>query len=141
MLAGCRDGVRWADVMYWDRHRTLRAEMGGIGVMELRVWVKDRQEIALSSPTAARLLVELVHGNSGHGQTHGIPDEILPVEALKGLHRDAPTEIDRFKVFCLQRTPYGGKVAAHMSREELRAVRAFIENAVHSGCDVVVSFC
>jgi hypothetical protein len=108
--------------------------------MELQVWVKDRKDVTLSSPTAARLLVELVHGSGGNGQTHGIPHEVLPAQALEVLDRDAPTDISRFKVFCLQRTPYGGKVAAHIDRTELETVRSFIRDAAHTGLDVVVSF-
>jgi hypothetical protein len=108
--------------------------------MELQVWVKNRREISLPSPTASRLLVELVHGVGPREQTHGIPDEILSAEALKGLDRDAPFDIDRFKVFCLQRTPYGGKVAVHMDRIALEAVRSFIRDAVQTGLDVVVSY-
>lgn len=108
--------------------------------MELRVWVKDQKQISLPSPTASRLLVALVHGTSDHGQTHGIPDEVLPAEALKKLERDAPADIDRFKVYCLQRTPYGGKAAAHMDRTELAKVRSFIHEAAHAGRDVLVSF-
>ena len=108
--------------------------------MELQVWVKNRREISLPSPTSSRLLVELVHGVSGRGQTHGTPDEVLSADALKVLDRDAPTDIDRFKVFCLQRTPYGGKVAAHLDRAALEAVRSFIREAVETGLEVVVSF-
>jgi hypothetical protein len=108
--------------------------------MELRVWVKDRENLALHSPISARLLVELVHGGSGHGQTYGIPHEILPAEALEALDRDAPTDINRFKVFCLQRTPYGGKAAAHIDQLELEIVRSFIRDAAYTGQDVVVSF-
>jgi hypothetical protein len=108
--------------------------------MELRVWVKDRQELALHTPTSARLLVELAHGAGGHGQTHGIPHETLPANALKMLDHDAPTDIGRFKVFCLQRTPYGGKVAAHMDSAELETVRTFIRDAARTGHDVIVSF-
>jgi hypothetical protein len=108
--------------------------------MELRVWVKDREELALPSPVSARLLVELVHGGGGHGQAYGIPHEVLPAKALEVLDRDAPTDINRFKVFCLQRTPYGGKVAAHMDHVELEMVRSFIRDAARTGQDVVVSF-
>jgi hypothetical protein len=113
---------------------------GGEEAMELRVWVKDRIDMMLPSPTAARLLVELVHGNSGHGQTHGIPSEVLPAQAMALLDRDAPSDLDRFKIFCLQRTPYGGKVAAHIDRSELETVRSFIRDAADTGFDVVVSF-
>lgn len=108
--------------------------------MELKVWVKGRQELALPTPTSARLLVALAHGSGGHGQTHGIPHETLPATALETLDHDAPTDISRFKVFCLQRTPYGGKAAAHMDSTELQTVRAFIHDAALTGQDVVVSF-
>jgi hypothetical protein len=108
--------------------------------MELRVRVKNREDMALPSPTSARLLVELVHASGDHGQAHGIPDEVLSAEALQMLDHDAPTDTSRFKVFCLQRTPYGGKVAAHMDRAELEIVRSFIHEAARTGHDVVVSF-
>jgi hypothetical protein len=108
--------------------------------MALRVWVKDREDISLPSPTASRLLVALVHGAGGHGQTYGIPNEVLSAEALKRLEHDAPIDLDRFKVYCLQRTPYAGKVAAHMDRAELASVRSFIRDAAYTGHDVVVSF-
>ena len=104
--------------------------------MELHIWATDHKELEIRSPTVSRLVISLA---GGPGDPHGsIPDQLTST-AMSRLDTDAPTELARFRVFCLQRTPYGGKVATHLSEAELIQARSFIHESARLGKGVTVS--
>jgi hypothetical protein len=109
---------------------------GGDG-MELHIWATDHQELEVRSPRVARLVIALATGPGS--SPHGATPEQLTSTAMSRLDTDAPSELTRFRVFCLQRTPYGGKVVTHLSEDELAEARRFISESARLGKGVTVS--
>jgi hypothetical protein len=105
--------------------------------MELHIWVTDHQELEVRSPRVARLVIALAGGPGG--SPNGTTPEQLTSTAMSRLDTDAPAELTRFRVFCLQRTPYGGKVVTHLSEDELAEARGFIRESARLGKGVTIS--
>jgi hypothetical protein len=105
--------------------------------MKLHIWATGHAELEVRSPTISRLVIALACGPAGY--PHGPTPTHLNSTEMSRLDADAPTNLARFRIFCLQRTPYGGKTATHLSEIELTQARRFIRESAHLGKGVTVS--
>ncbi len=107
----------------------------------MHLWAKDDLSTDLRWRDAGGLVIALARPFDNHAQRDPFRDDMdnISPEATARLEADAPTDLEAFRTYCLERHGRREFVAA-LDTDGLRQIRTFISACAQLGGGITVSF-
>lgn len=108
--------------------------------MGLHLWAKGDLSTELRWRDAGGLVIALANPFDNHALRDPLRDDMddISPEAAARLDADAPTDLELFRAYCLQRPDC--EYAAELDTNGLRQIRTFISDCARRGGGITVSY-